>query len=163
MKMDIILLPKRWQSSLYTKNSSRTQQHPPLLLRPAPSSLNTASHSLIPPAQPPVAALPLPPFRLLLPRPPSSLTAVPPLFTLRPSSPLQLASPYWIPLAGSSGSISPSSILVSIMLARRENSSSTPAPLYAETSTETGILLLEAHCDTVETGLSRPSGATVTV
>jgi len=70
-------------------------------------------------------------------------------------------SPYWMPLIGSSGSISPSSIFVKIILAKRLNTSSTFSPDRAETSTETGMLAEDAHRDASSAETSRPSGATV--
>ena len=133
------------------------QQHPPFLR--LPSSLNTASHSLIP--LPHVPIPPPRPFRLLLAKPPSSIV-VPALFTLPPSSHPPL-SPYCIPLIGSSGSISPSSIFVNIIPAKRAKISSTPSPVYALTSTETGMADLDAHRDASSGVTSRPSEATVAV
>src|SRR4051812_8241150 len=103
------------------KNTSRHQQHPPLLL--VPPSLNTSSHSLKPPVF-------LPLLRYLTPSSPN------PLFTLPPPS-SHPKSPYCMPLAGLSGSISPSSIFVRIIRASLLNSSSTFSPLSAETSTAT--------------------------
>lgn len=70
-------------------------------------------------------------------------------------------SPYWIPLIGSSGSISPSSIFVRIMRARRPNTSSTPSPLKALTSIVTGTLTLLAQRLASVADTSRPSGAMV--
>ena len=70
-------------------------------------------------------------------------------------------SPYWMPLIGSSGSISPSSIFVKIILARRLKTSSTFSPDNAETSTETGMLAVEAHFADSSAETSLPSGATV--
>lgn len=72
-------------------------------------------------------------------------------------------SPYWIPLWGSSGSISPSSIFVRMIRASRLKSSSTPSPVNAETSTDTGILDLAAQRDVSSRLTSRPSGANVAV
>lgn len=135
------------------------QQHPPFLRLPTPSSLNTASHSLIPFPQVPVCFPRA--FRLLLANPPSSIV-VPTLFTLPPSSHPPL-SPYCIPLMGSSGSISPSSIFVNIIPAKRAKISSTPSPVYALTSTETGMVDLDAHRDASSGVTSRPSEATVAV
>lgn len=68
-----------------------------------------------------------------------------------------------MPLCGSSGSISPISIFVRIIRARRENSSSTLSPERAETSTETGTEASEAQREATSEVTSRPSGATVTV
>ncbi|KAK5634928.1 hypothetical protein RRF57_010640 [Xylaria bambusicola] len=70
-------------------------------------------------------------------------------------------SPYCMPLIGSSGSISPSSILVKIMRASRPNNSSTPSPENAETSMVTGTLTPLAHREASSGDTSRPSGATV--
>lgn len=131
------------------------QQQPPLLLLLEPLSVKTSSHSLIPP-RPQVCLL----FGRLLRLTPSS--PVMPLFTLAPSSAPQVPlSPYWIPLIGSSGSISPNSILVNIILAKRLKTSSTFSPDRAETSTETGMLTVDAHFDASSLETSRPSGATV--
>src|SRR6266536_263297 len=66
-----------------------------------------------------------------------------------------------MPLIGSSGSISPSSIFVNIILAKRPNTSSTFSPLKADTSTDTGTLLEDAQFEASEEETSRPSGATV--
>lgn len=62
---------------------------------------------------------------------------------------------------GSSGSTSPSSILVKIILASRPNTSSTPSPLSALTSIVTGIPTVLAHRLASSADTSRPSGATV--
>lgn len=124
---------------------SRFQQQP--LFRLFPPSLNTSSHSLSAPDF-------LPLLRYLTPSSPNPLLILPP-----PSS--QPKSPYCMPLAGSSGSISPSSILVKIILANLLNSSSTFSPFSAETSTATGIPFCPAHRDAVSVGTSRPSGAIV--
>lgn len=43
------------------------------------------------------------------------------------------------------------------MLAKRLNSSSTPSPVYADTSTITGTLDVDAHLATTSDGTSRPS------
>jgi len=122
------------------------QQHPPLL-RP-PLNVNTSCQS--PKAPPPFFPL----FRYLTPSSPNPLLILP-----VPSS--HPRSPYWIPLAGSSGSISPSSIFVRIIRASLLNSSSTFSPSRAETSTATGMPFEPAHWDAVSVGTSRPSGATV--
>lgn len=66
-----------------------------------------------------------------------------------------------MPLCGSSGFISPSSIFVKIILASRLNISSTLSPLKALTSTLTGMFDALAHFDAVSADTSRPSGATV--
>lgn len=142
-----------------SKRKNRNQQQPPLLRLPVPSSRKTASHSLIPPPHPPEVVFPL--FLLRLPVPPSS-TVVPILLILPPSSQPPL-SPYCIPLIGSSGSISPSSIFVNIMLAKRAKISSTPSPVNALTSTETGMDWRDAQRDASSGVTSRPSVATVAV
>lgn len=135
------------------------QQQPPLRRR-VPSSLKTSSHSWRPLIHPWV----LPRLLLCLRRWPSS--NVMPLLMLLMSDafadqpPL---SPYCMPLCGSSGSISPSSILVRIIRASRENSSSTLSPDRADTSTATGMLCDDAHCDATSSDTSRPSGAIVFV
>ena len=49
------------------------------------------------------------------------------------------------------------------MLASRLNSSSTPSPENADTSTTTGKLDLEAHLDATSADTSRPSGDVVAV
>jgi hypothetical protein len=71
-------------------------------------------------------------------------------------------SPYCIPLAGSSGFISPSSILVKIMLANLVKISSIFSPDKAETSIASGMSWDEAHLEASELKTSLPS-ATVTV
>lgn len=78
-----------------------------------------------------------------------------PDLTLSPSHPL--LSPYWIPLCGSSGSISPSSIFVRIILASRLNNSSTFSPDNADTSTDTGIADRDAHLEAISGVTSLPS------
>jgi hypothetical protein len=101
--------------------------------------------------------LPVPaPPDLTLPSP--QLRPETPLFTLPASSQPHPPSPYWIPLAGSSGSISPSSILVRMMRASRSKSSSTCSPLYADTSTRCDILWVEAHVWACSRGTSRAVG-----
>lgn len=134
------------------------QQHPPPLRRLL--SVNTSSHSLRP--QFCVRLLPL---RLLLSplRPSSTVAPVMELLMLPPSlavfqPPL---SPYWIPLAGSSGSISPSSIFVRIILANLPKISSTPSPLKALASVTTDIPAVLAHRLASARVTSLPSGATV--
>jgi hypothetical protein len=49
------------------------------------------------------------------------------------------------------------------MLANRLNSSSTPSPENADTSTTTGMLDFEAHLDATSADTSRPSGDVVAV
>lgn len=68
-----------------------------------------------------------------------------------------------MPLWGSSGSISPSSIFVRIIRANLLKSSSTFSPDNADTSTATGILDLEAHLEASSSETSRPSGEMVAV
>jgi hypothetical protein len=134
------------------------QQHPFLLVL-LPLSANTSSHSLLPPN--PQFCVPFLGRRLLL-GPPSSAVRL--LFILAPSlaPAFQLPeSPYWIPLIGSSGSISPNSIFVNIILANLLNTSSTFSPERAETSTDTGTLADEAHLAASSAETSRPSGAIV--
>ena len=70
-------------------------------------------------------------------------------------------SPYWMPLIGSSGSMSPSSILVRIILARRPKISSTPSPFKALASVTTDMAAVLAHRLASALVTSRPSGATV--
>jgi hypothetical protein len=72
-------------------------------------------------------------------------------------------SPYCMPLCGSSGSISPSSIFVRIIRANRLKSSSTFSPDRADTSTATGTFDLDAHRDAASLVTSRPSCETVAV
>ena len=89
-----------------------------------------------------------------------------PLLILPPSDicvPQPPLSPYCIPLDGSSGLISPSSILVKIIRASRPKTSSIFSPDRADTSTETGIPCVDAHRDASSADISRPSGAIVTV
>jgi hypothetical protein len=135
-----------------TGSDPLVQQH----LRRLPSSLNTSSHSLN------TGLRDFPPRRRR--GPPSS--AVSELFILPPSDiapPHDPPSPYWIPLWGSSGLISPSSILVRIIRASREKMSSTLSPERAETSTDTGMPCLDAHCDASSSETSLPSAVTVAV
>lgn len=70
-------------------------------------------------------------------------------------------SPYWMPLIGSSGSISPSSILVRIILASRLKISSTPSPVKALDSVTTDMPAVLAQWLASVLDTSRPSGATV--
>ncbi|KAI4236262.1 MAG: hypothetical protein L6R40_006200 [Gallowayella cf. fulva] len=63
------------------------------------------------------------PARHPLPRPRPRPLLAPPSPVVPP------LSPYWMPLNGSSGSISPVSILARMILANRENNSSTPSPV----------------------------------
>lgn len=137
------------------------QQHPGRRL--VRLTLNTSSHSCTPPIQLFVPPRVLPFLRLLIPDHPSS--TVNPLLILPPSSaPLHMpVSPYWMPLAGSSGLISPNSILVRMVRARRPNSSSMFSPDRAETSQDTGMPCLEAHVDASCGDTSLPSAADVAV
>src|SRR5436190_14744878 len=129
------------------KRCGTRQQQPRRLLPVTPSSLNTSSHSRIPVIHPfPAARLRGFLLRLLSPCP----STVNPLFILPPSlAPVPQAplSPYCIPLCGSSGSTSPNSIFVRIILANLENTSSTFSPDKADTSTATGMFWEDAHRD----------------
>lgn len=75
--------------------------------------------------------------------------------------PAPYESPYWIPLMGSSGSTSPSSILVSIMRASRPKISSTASPVKALASITTGTPAVLAQVLVSALLTSLPSGATV--
>lgn len=138
----------------------KDQQQPPPLERRALLSVKTSSHS-----RRPQFWVRLFPLRLLrtLPWPSSIVAPVIELLMLPPSlavfhPPL---SPYCIPLIGSSGSMSPSSIFVKIMRANLPNISSTPSPLsaLASVTTEMPAVLAQRLASTDVT--SRPSGAIV--
>lgn len=139
------------------------QQHPRPCLWFDPLTRNTSSHSLIPFIQGfvPYAFL----FRLLCSWALLSSIVIP-LRTLPPSLAPKAhwpPSPYCIPLCGSSGSISPSSIFVRMIRASRLNNSSTFCPDKAETSTATGIFDFVAQSNASLALTSRSRGAIVAV
>lgn len=152
------MLPPSKHFRLQLESSSRQQQPPPLLRLLL--MVKTSSHS----RRLQFCARLFPLRRLLSPLSPSSTVAavmellILPLSLVVFQAPL---SPYWIPLMGSSGSISPNSILVKIMRASLPNISSTPSPLSALASVTTEIPAVLAHRLASALVTSRPSGAMV--